>query len=127
MRLSKKIYGLIVPCLCLVSFLVPSSALAAGSGPQWSVSGVSRPTVFVVGAGVGEDYYSVLVTNTGGAAADCTEAQHDKEEVEKKGSEVCPVGSPVVSSVTITDELPVGLGVVEGAVTGEDELLVEER
>jgi uncharacterized repeat protein (TIGR01451 family) len=92
MSISTKLF-LFVPFLLLL--LVPSNAFAETPAPQWTVTSVSRPTVFAVGGK--EDAYVVLVTNTGGASS--------------KGT------------VTITDELPIGLEGIPGATTGEDELL----
>ena len=80
-----------VVVLCVV-VVVPGVAWA-GSGAQWTVSGVSRPSVFAVGSS--EDAFVVLVTNTGGGAS--------------------------VGSVTVTDELPEGV-VAGPGVTAEDEL-----
>jgi uncharacterized repeat protein (TIGR01451 family) len=90
MRHTTKL-ALLVPFLLL---LVPANAVAETTGPRWTVSSVSRPTNFAVGAT--EDSYVVLVTNTGGAVSE--------------------------GSVTITDELPAGLEALPGA-SAEDELL----
>jgi hypothetical protein len=65
------------------SLPVVSSAWAAPEGPQWTVTAVSAPTNFVPGDESGDDFYKVLVTNTGGA--------------ESKGT------------IEIADELPPGL------------------
>jgi hypothetical protein len=83
----------------VLQMLSASPGLAAVTGPQWTVTAVSRPTNFAPGDHSGDDSYLVTVTNTGGAATD---------------------GSPVV----ITDELPEGgpLSFSAAAPTGEDEL-----
>jgi hypothetical protein len=113
---------LLVPFLLL---LVPSVASAETATPQWTVSSVSRPTTFA--ATSEEDSYVVLVTNSGGAVAGCTQAQYKKEliatghTVGEVGVTSCPEDSPVVNSITITDELPAGLKYAGGA-TAEDEL-----
>ena len=57
---------LLLPFLLLL--LAPATASAETTGPQWTVSSVSRPTSFAVGAKPGEDAYVVTVTNTGAAA-----------------------------------------------------------
>jgi uncharacterized repeat protein (TIGR01451 family) len=74
-----------------------SSASAAESGPQWTVTSVSRPTNFKPGDKSGQDAYKVTVTNTGGAASD---------------------GSPI----QVTDELPEGLSLDARGASGEDQL-----
>ncbi len=78
----------------VVSAGVPAFAVAAG--PLWSVSAVSRPSVFAPGGDVGGDSFVVLVTNTGSAASS--------------------------GPVSVTDEVPAGLEGLSGA-SGEDELL----
>jgi uncharacterized repeat protein (TIGR01451 family) len=80
-----------------VGLLSVSSALAAESAPQWTVSSVSRPTNFEPGGDNEGDEYVILVTNTGGAPSSATEP------------------------VTITDELPEGLAPAPG-VSARDEL-----
>jgi hypothetical protein len=76
-------------------------ALARAEGPQWSVSGVARPSGFVAGARPGEDAFVVFVTNSGGSATSAGEV------------------------VTITDELPAGVSPA-GGISAEDELGVTE-
>jgi uncharacterized repeat protein (TIGR01451 family) len=66
-----------------VALLLAATAAFAEPPPQWTVSSVSTPTNFDPAAGPGEDFYKVLVTNTGGTASS--------------------------GAVTITDELPRGL------------------
>ena len=95
--------SLLVPLLLLL-LLVPASALAGETGPQWTVTSVSLPTNFRPGGDVGGDSYKVLVTNTGDAANTTVNAKH----------ETVPI------PVTITDQLPAGLTPAAGA-TGEDE------
>ncbi len=90
-------------CLTLALILAASllsaaqPAVAAGEGPQWTVSSVSRPTNFAPGDESGEDFYLVTVTNTGATASD---------------------GSPI----TITDELPEGLSLDPRGASGVDEI-----
>jgi hypothetical protein len=126
--------SLIPACLVFLVILgiVATSASAETPTPQWTVSSVSRPTNFAPAGNAGGDEYVVVVTNTGGAVAGCTEA-HFKSEEEERGrlidehraaeakEPVCPQGSPAVNSVTITDELPEGLEALPGA-TAQDEL-----
>ncbi len=81
----------------LLAFAV-SPALAAESGPQWTVASVSRPTNFAPTGDKTGDAYVVTVTNTGGAATN---------------------GTPV----TVTDELPPGLSLDPAGASGEDELV----
>ena len=99
--------GLCCAGLLAVVALAASPALAEVTRAQWTVSAVSRPTVFAVGSG--EDSYVVLVTNTGGAA--------NEEEPEP--------GKRVPAPVTVVDELPGGLEVLPG-VSAEDQLGVED-
>ncbi len=106
----------------LVCLLVPGVALAEVVGPQWTVSSVSTPTNFSPSAKPGEDYYKVLVTNTGGAAAGCTVAHRAAEVAKGANPVLCPAGSPVSNPVTITDVLPEGLVVDPGGVFGENTL-----
>ena len=73
----------------------------------------------------------VVVTNTGGGVAGCTEAHFKAEEEESRlkaehrsaeaKAPICPKGSPLTNSVTVTDELPEGLEALPGA-TAQDEL-----
>jgi hypothetical protein len=119
----------------LALLLLPSLAWAEEAAPQWTVSSVSRPTVFAVGAS--EDSYSMLITNTGSGPADCTEGRYtlEKEEEERIFFEhrtleaynkqpICPVGSPAVSTVRITDELPAGVE-LNGPVSARNEFDAE--
>jgi hypothetical protein len=85
-------------CALVLALLCAPGAAAAGSGPQWTVSAVSRPTNLTPGGQSGEDAFVVTVTNTGGAATN---------------------GEPI----TVTDEPPAGL-TAPGGTTGEDELRV---
>ena len=68
MRNSTRL-SLFVPFIFLLLFLLcfSATALAAETGPQWTVTGVSAPTNFTPGNASGEDAYRVQVTNTGGA------------------------------------------------------------
>ena len=58
-------------------------ARAETSAPQWTVSSVSRPTNFAPAGNAGGDEYVVVVTNTGGGVAGCTEAHFKAEEEEE--------------------------------------------
>jgi hypothetical protein len=90
--------SLLVLALTLVTLaLGSSSALAAESAPQWTVTAVSLPTNFAPGAKAGEDSYRVILTNTGGAATD---------------------GTPI----QVTDDLPAGLSLDPAGASGEDTL-----
>jgi hypothetical protein len=96
-------------------------ARAAETGPQWTVSSVSRPTDLAVG---GEGSFVVLVTNTGGISSGCTHALFEEERSHGE-KPVCPEDSPAVTPpITITEEPPVGLEVLPGA-TAEDELVAK--
>ena len=91
---NKKVTAFVLLCVTFLFFCSAGTpARAETTGPQWTVSSVSRPTNFAVGAS--EDAFVVLVTNTGGGAS--------------------------VGSVTVTDELPEGV-VAGPGVTAEDEL-----
>jgi hypothetical protein len=91
-RLTISVFALICGCLLGVS-----SASAAESVPQWTISSVSRPTNFKPGGDPGGDKYELVVTNTGDAASSESEP------------------------ITITDELPEGL-VPAAGISAEDEL-----
>ncbi len=94
MRTSRTLTLLFVPVVVLVILaFVAAPALAVEGGPQWTLSSVARPTNIAPGAKPGEDYYQVLLTNSGGAASNG-------------------------SSVTITDELPRGLTIDPAGVSG---------
>jgi hypothetical protein len=97
MGVRVRFVGLLVVLVVLVGVLgvVAVPVFAGVGGARWSVSAVSRPTVFRPGGDVGGDGFVVLVTNTGGAASSGT--------------------------VTVTDELPADLEPTAGAM-GEDEL-----
>ncbi len=85
--------ALIAGLLCLLG-LAATPALGAESGPQWTITAISRPTNFGPGDQSGQDSYLVALTNTGGAATD---------------------GSPIV----ITDELPAGLSLDPAGASGK--------
>ena len=84
MRTSRTLPLLLPVVVLAILAFAAAPALAVEGGPQWTLSSVARPTNLAPGAKTGEDYYQVLLTNSGGAASN---------------------GSPV----TITDELPRGL------------------
>ena len=93
------------PTLLAIAMAIAFPAPAvAGTGPLWSVSAVSRPSVFARGGDVGGDGFVVLVTNTGSAASSGPVSVTDEVPV-------------------ATVEVPVGLVGLSGAL-GEDELLV---
>jgi hypothetical protein len=129
---ERKIVLIAVAAALAILAFAATPAMAETPTPQWTVSAVSRPTTFAVGST--EDSYVVVVTNTGGAIAGCTKARWESEQKEYfrlrgEGKEarlpVCPEdSSPVVSSVTIEDDLPAGLEALPG-VTAEDQLGVE--
>jgi uncharacterized repeat protein (TIGR01451 family) len=90
--------ALLVLLASLGALLVLATPAAALTGsPQWTVTSVSAPTNFKAGDSSGEDHYTVLLTNTGGAPSD---------------------GSPV----KLTDELPAGLSLDPAGASGEDQL-----
>jgi hypothetical protein len=72
-------------------FVAAAPALAAESGPQWTVTGAARPTDFAPGSTAA---YRISVTNTGSQPTD---------------------GSPVI----ISEELPVGLSLDPVGASGE--------
>jgi hypothetical protein len=65
---------------------VPASAAAATEAPAWAIQSLASPTNFAPGGGNRPDEYQVFLTNSGGKETDG-------------------------SKITITDTLPVGLGV----------------
>ena len=77
-----------------------SPALAETATPQWTISAVSTPTNISPAAKPGEDHYTVLLTNTGGASS--------------------------TTPVTITDELPAGLALDPAGASGENILASSE-
>jgi hypothetical protein len=102
--MSVRVKLVVVALVCAGGLLSASSALAAESGPQWTVTSVSSPTDFKPGpeakAGENRDSYDVLLTNTGYASSD---------------------GTPI----EITDELPAGLTLDAVGASGHDQLAVE--
>jgi AcrR family transcriptional regulator len=76
--------GLAALCCALCAGILPVRASAFETNPQWTVTAVPTPAVFVAGNESGEEYYRVVVENTG-------DAQSNGE------------------TVTITDTLPAGL------------------
>ena len=69
-----------------------SSALAVTGGPQWTVTAVSAPTNLVPGDERGDQFYNVIVTNTG--------------------------GEPSSGTVTIADTLPEGVTLDQAGAEG---------
>jgi hypothetical protein len=94
--------SVLIVALAAVALASVPTALAFSSGPQWTVTSVSRPTNFVPGDESGENAYVVIVTNTGGASS---------------------YGSPI----TITDELPEGLSPDPAGAFGEDRLAATHK
>jgi hypothetical protein len=88
-------------------------------GPVWRVLSVSNPTNFIPGDQSGADAVVLTVVNVGGGMSGCT-AEQIAAEPRPVFSPVrgCPAGSPVVSPVTISDQLPHGLTAVN--VYGDD-------
>jgi uncharacterized repeat protein (TIGR01451 family) len=76
--------------------LLVGAPVASAESPvaQWTISAVSNPTNLSPSAEPGEDYYRVLLTNTGGAASN--------------------------GPVTVTDELPAGLSIAPRGASGVD-------
>jgi uncharacterized repeat protein (TIGR01451 family) len=97
---ANKYLGLIgFATLCCLALVGPvgAQASAAQTGPQWTLTSVSRTTNFTPGDATGADSYRVTLTNTGGVASD---------------------GSPV----QVTDELPQGLSLDPTGASGVDTL-----
>src|SRR5665213_2700650 len=90
-------------CAALVTVLAgllafgASPALAAESGPQWTVTAVSNPTNFPLGDHSGDNVYKVTVTNTGGTPSDG-------------------------SVITVTDTMPEGLTLAPAGASGVDQI-----
>lgn len=83
--------------LAVLAAVGAAPAWAETTGPQWTVTSVSRPTNFKPGDETGDDSYRVTLTNTGGASSD---------------------GSPIV----VTDELPGGLSLAPTGTSGANPL-----
>ena len=61
---------LVIVCVVVVVWLVfVASAWAVTGGPQWMVTAVSAPTNFVPGDESGDNFYRVIVENTGGTGS----------------------------------------------------------
>jgi hypothetical protein len=106
-----------------VLLLVPAPSYGEPAAAQWTISAVSAPTNFSPTAAPGEDSYRLLITNTGSAAAGCTQA-HREAELEAHAQPVlCAAGSPVASPITITDILPLGVSLDPKGASGENTLI----
>ena len=71
MRTSRKLLLLLVAAVVLVIVaFAPASALAVTGGPQWTVTATSAPTNLVPGDERGDQFFDVVVTNTGGESSD---------------------------------------------------------
>jgi uncharacterized repeat protein (TIGR01451 family) len=95
MRIStrlKLVVLALVCCACATALLGVAPALAVTGGPQWTVTAVSAPTNLVPNDEIGDQYYNVTVTNTG--------------------------GEPSNGPVTITDTLPEGISLDEAGAQG---------
>ncbi len=121
---ERKIVLIAVAAVLAILTFAATPALAETTGPQWTVSAVSHPTNFKPGGDTEGDQYVILVTNTGGGIAGCTRAYWESEPADSKGNRttVCPEDSPVVNSVTITDQLPEGLTANLAGVSAVDQL-----
>ena len=82
----------LIPLTLVFLALTASSALAVTGGPQWTVTAVSAPTNLVPGDESGDQFYNVIVTNTG--------------------------GEPSSGTVTITDTLPAGVTLDQAGAEG---------
>lgn len=82
-RVARLPFGL---ALVIATLVLAPAAKAAPAAPAWSVGSTASPTHLVPGDSTGANYYTVVLTNSGGAATD---------------------GSPI----TITDTLPAGIEV----------------
>jgi uncharacterized repeat protein (TIGR01451 family) len=60
------VFGAVVCATCLLCLLCVSSALAVTGGPQWTVTDVSAPTNLVPADEAGDQFFNVIVENTGG-------------------------------------------------------------
>jgi hypothetical protein len=93
MRALKALGALLGAVILSGSVAAPSTVAAPASVPAWSVQSLSEPTNFKPGDESGLDTYEVFLVNSGGAITDHSE-------------------------ITITDTLPVGLGVKSIDLTG---------
>ena len=85
MRRTRIVAWLSVSAVVLVPIAAPAApAGAAAPAPAWTISATSEPTNFAPGDSSGRDAYSVVATNSGTAPTDG-------------------------STITVTDDLPVGL------------------
>jgi uncharacterized repeat protein (TIGR01451 family) len=93
--------GLVVLCcgLACAGFSAARASAFAGN-PAWTVSAVARPANFVAGDDSGDDFFEVVVTNTGDAPTEN-------------------------GTVTITDTLPHGLVLDPAGVSGSELLKAE--
>ncbi len=105
MKTPVRLRLLVVALLCTAGLLSAPIVSAAETGPQWTITSVSRPTNLSPIAKPGEDSYRVLLTNTGGAS-----------NTRLNG------GSTEALPVTVTEELPEGLAPDPVGVTGENHL-----
>ena len=95
---------------------LPASASAAA--PHWKLDTAVGPTHLISGGAPGvNQVLRVVITNTGGAPAACTEAAFEEEkerfeaEPSRNPSPQCPEDSPATNPITLEDNLPAGLSV----------------
>jgi uncharacterized repeat protein (TIGR01451 family) len=77
MDMSKRVplplsVGVLLALVCAACLLCASAALAVTGGPQWTVTDVSAPTDLVPGDESGQEFFNIIVENTGGEAASGT-------------------------------------------------------
>jgi hypothetical protein len=105
--------GLLV--VILFFFSSAGSAHADTAGPEWKILAVGNPTNFKPNDKTGADAIVITAINVGGASTGCTAEQIALEPRPAwlTAFSQCPLGSSVVSPVTVSDSLPVGLKAVE--------------
>jgi hypothetical protein len=120
--LSRRVFrAVLVSVLVVVGLLggAAGASAAEASGPVWRVLSVSNPTNFKPGDKSGDDAIVVTAVNVGGSSTGCTSEQIALEPRPAFSPfRPCHPGSPVVSPVRVSDELPEGLIAVE--VFGDD-------
>jgi hypothetical protein len=128
MSMVRRLFFVLFAALVWLVLAVGSSSAAPAAGPGFRVGLVAGPTVFspehdgqIESGKELPDTYTVHVTNVGDEPTGCTaaliaseEVREKKEREEKKSpiQRACHPGSPVVSPITIRDELPRGLRIV---------------